>query len=153
MNGMLFATYHFFTKLQMRHDKDAQNHDQQPTLGQIFLAGACCGLASTYVPFLPHTKEKLNECPSPHRLLTTPIELIKIQQQKQQQQRQHLSGQEAGRAAPASARAVAQHVYRAGGIRALYRGLSATIWRDVGGFGLYFYGVRVCVLRPLPSAA
>jgi solute carrier family 25 carnitine/acylcarnitine transporter 20/29 len=119
MNGMLFATYHFFTKLQMRHDND-DAQDQQPTLGQIFLAGSYCGLAST--------------------LLTTPIELIKIQQQKQQQQ-QHL---ETGRASPASARAVALHVYRAGGIRALYHGLSATIWRDVGGFGLYFYGVRVC---------
>ncbi|KAF8470283.1 carnitine/acyl carnitine carrier [Russula ochroleuca] len=115
MNGMLFATYHFFTKLQMRHDND-DAQDQQPTLGQIFLAGSYCGLAST--------------------LLTTPIELIKIQQQKQQQQ-QHL---ETGRASPASARAVALHVYRAGGIRALYHGLSATIWRDVGGFGLYFYG-------------
>ena len=51
MNGMLFATYHFFTKLQMQHDNDA--HDQQPTLAQIFLAGACCGLASTYVPSPP----------------------------------------------------------------------------------------------------
>jgi hypothetical protein len=55
MNGMLFATYHFFTKLQMQHDNDA--HNQQPTLAQIFLAGACCGLASTYVPF-PPTKRK-----------------------------------------------------------------------------------------------
>ena len=27
-------------------------------------------------------------------------------------------------------------------MRALYRGLSATILRDVGGFGMYFYGVR-----------
>jgi solute carrier family 25 carnitine/acylcarnitine transporter 20/29 len=80
-----------------------------------------------------------------HRLLTTPIELIKIQQQKQQQ---HLSTSEMGRASPATARAVARHVYRAGGIRALYRGLSATIWRDVGGYGLYFYGVSACAAPP-----
>jgi solute carrier family 25 carnitine/acylcarnitine transporter 20/29 len=80
-------------------------------------------------------------------LLTTPIELIKIQQQKQQQ---HLATHEPGRASPMSARAVALHVYRAGGIRALYRGLSATIWRDVGGYGLYFYGVRASYkLHPL----
>ena len=80
-----------------------------------------------------------------HRLLTTPIELIKIQQQKQQQ---HLSTSETGRASPATARAVALHVYRAGGIRALYRGLSATIWRDVGGYGLYFYGVSARAAPP-----
>ena len=88
---------------------------------------------------------------SSHRLLTTPIELIKIQQQKQQQQ---LSTSETGRASPTTARALALHVYRAGGIRALYRGLSATIWRDVGGYGLYFYGVRVCACKAAhPSAA
>jgi hypothetical protein len=139
MNGMLFATYHFFTKLQMRHDND-DAQDQQPTLGQIFLAGSYCGLASTYVVPSPSPHQKRKKTNVFHRLLTTPIELIKIQQQKQQQQ-QHL---ETGRASPASARAVALHVYRAGGIRALYHGLSATIWRDVGGFGLYFYGVRVC---------
>ncbi|KAI0285638.1 mitochondrial carrier domain-containing protein [Russula brevipes] len=123
LNGMLFATYRFLIKTQMRHgNDDAQHHTSsstEPTLGQIFLAGAGCGLAST--------------------LLTSPIELIKIQQQKQQQLLS--SSHDPGRAPPA-ARAVALHVYRAGGIRALYYGLSATALRDVGGFGLYFYGVR-----------
>jgi solute carrier family 25 carnitine/acylcarnitine transporter 20/29 len=88
----------------------------------------------------------------PTRLLTTPIELIKIQQQKQQQQ-QHLPTHEMGCASPTSARAVALHVYRQGGIRALYCGLSATIWRDVGGYGLYFYGVRACVRACVHAAA
>ena len=83
------------------------------------------------------------------RLLTTPIELVKIQQQKQQQQRtsahdvtgrrRRSSGSD-GHTLPA--RAVAQQVYRVGGIRGLYHGLSATILRDVGGYGLYFFGVR-----------
>jgi Mitochondrial carrier protein len=49
------------------------------------------------------------------------------------------------------ARAVAQHVYRANGIRGFYRGLSATILRDVGGYGLYFSGVRPYLPLPLSS--
>jgi solute carrier family 25 (mitochondrial carnitine/acylcarnitine transporter), member 20/29 len=87
----------------------------------------------------------MSDSPLPHRLLTTPIELIKIQQQKHQQllHTTHEIGRR--RTSPTStsmsARAVALHIYRTGGIRALYRGLSATIWRDVGGYGLYFYGV------------
>jgi hypothetical protein len=94
----------------------------------------------------------------PHRLLTTPIELIKIQQQKHQQllHTTHEIGRRSTSptSASASARAVALHIYRTGGTRALYHGLSATIWRDVGGYGLYFYGVRASCAspRPFPSA-
>jgi len=46
-------------KLQV-HDNDAQDQQQQPTLGQVFLAGAGCGLASTYIPFIPppHLKKE-----------------------------------------------------------------------------------------------
>jgi hypothetical protein len=50
---MLFATYRFLMKLQVHgvHDNDAQDQQQrQPTLSQVFLAGAGCGLASTYIP-------------------------------------------------------------------------------------------------------
>jgi len=46
---MLFATYGFLMKLQM-HDNDRR----QPTLGQIFLAGAGCG---------PSTTMTLGDCP------------------------------------------------------------------------------------------
>ncbi|KAF8270714.1 mitochondrial carrier domain-containing protein [Lactarius quietus] len=120
LNGLLFATYRFLLKVQVPPDGQ---QEPMPSLAQIFLAGAGCGLAST--------------------LLTTPIELIKTQQQKRQQR---LSAD--GRARVASARTVAAHIFRAGGVRALYRGLSATILRDVGGFGMYFYGyeatLRVC---------
>jgi hypothetical protein len=144
-------------KLQV-HDNDTQDQQRQPTLAQIFLAGAGCGLASTYVhSFLPlfRLKKKMIDSPLPHRLLTTPIELIKIQQQKHQQLL-HTTHEVGGRrntsptsaSASASARAVALHIYRTGGIRALYRGLSATIWRDVGGYGLYFYGVRTSRASP-----
>jgi solute carrier family 25 (mitochondrial carnitine/acylcarnitine transporter), member 20/29 len=58
LNGMLFATYRFLMKLQV-HDNDTQDHQQrQPTLGQIFLAGAGCGLASTYIPSFLLTLKK-----------------------------------------------------------------------------------------------
>jgi len=81
-----------------------------------------------------------------------PIELIKIQQQKQQQHlhlHHHPTARDvAGGERTSPARAVAQHVYRAGGIRGFYRGLSATILRDVGGYGLYFFGVRLPCLFP-----
>ncbi|KAH9074969.1 carnitine/acyl carnitine carrier [Lactarius deliciosus] len=131
LNGLLFATYRFLLKVQVRPDAAADQRQvrQEPTLGRIFLAGAGCGLAST--------------------LLTTPIELIKTQQQKQQQR---LSAD--GLARVASARTVAAHIFRAGGVRALYRGLSATILRDVGGFGMYFYGYEATLrlVAPLPRA-
>ena len=133
LNGLLFATYRFLLKIQLRSDND---DGPVPTLAQIFLAGAGCGLASTYVP---------SPCLTLHlptlfgRLLTTPIELVKTQQQKQQQR---LSSTHTRSRAVSPARTVAAHIFRTGGLRAIYRGLSATILRDVGGFGMYFYGVR-----------
>ena len=55
---MLFATYRFLMRLQVHgvHDNDDaqdQHPQPEPTLGQIFLAGAGCGLASTYIPSPP----------------------------------------------------------------------------------------------------
>jgi len=41
LNGLLFATYRFLLKVQ---EEDAR---REPTLAQIFVAGAGCGLAST----------------------------------------------------------------------------------------------------------
>ncbi|KAI0249666.1 mitochondrial carrier domain-containing protein [Lactifluus subvellereus] len=119
LNGMLFATYRFLMKLQTRldhdHDPEGGSQDEAPTLVQVFNAAAGCGLATT--------------------ILTTPIELIKIQQQKQQQ---HLPAHEVARIPPA--RTVGLQIFRAGGTRLLYRGLTPTILRDVGGYGLYFFG-------------
>ena len=71
------------------------------------------------------------------RILTTPIELIKIQQQKQQQL---LSAHQVALIPPA--RTVGLQIFRAGGVNLLYRGLTPTILRDVVGYGLYFLGVR-----------
>jgi Mitochondrial carrier protein len=44
---------------------------------------------------------------------------------------------------------VALDIFRSGGLLGLYRGLTPTILRDVGGYGLYFFGVRY-VSHPLP---
>ncbi|KXN86207.1 Mitochondrial carnitine/acylcarnitine carrier protein CACL, partial [Leucoagaricus sp. SymC.cos] len=55
MNGLVFASYRFFMKLQLENTKSV------PTLAQIALAGAGSGIVSS--------------------ILTTPIELIKIRQQ------------------------------------------------------------------------
>jgi len=80
-------------------------------------------------------------------LLTTPIELVKTQQQQQQQR---LSSQHGAAhvVVVASARQVVRDLFRTGGTRLLYRGFTSTVLRDVGGFGMYFYGV--CPF--LPSA-
>ncbi|WVR08551.1 hypothetical protein IAU60_005606 [Kwoniella sp. DSM 27419] len=56
INGVVFTSYSFFMKLQLPADSQVE-----PTLGQIFLAGAGSGAVSS--------------------LLTSPIELIKIRQQ------------------------------------------------------------------------
>lgn len=55
MNGLVFASYRFFMKLQL------ETPESIPTLGQITLAGAGSGIVSS--------------------IITTPIELIKIRQQ------------------------------------------------------------------------
>ena len=54
LNGLLFATYRFLLKVQVRPD------DDEPPLAQIFLAGAGCGLASTYVNVRAYLPAKPN---------------------------------------------------------------------------------------------
>jgi hypothetical protein len=69
--------------MQQQQPKDLEP-ELEPTLGQIFLAGTGCSLASTYINLPRSSNQHPNEmrlslsC----RLLTTPIELIMIQQQK-----------------------------------------------------------------------
>lgn len=55
MNGLVFSSYRFLLKLQLSHA------DVVPTISQIALAGAGCGIVSS--------------------IITTPTELIKIRQQ------------------------------------------------------------------------
>ncbi|KAI9458359.1 mitochondrial carrier [Lactarius psammicola] len=124
LNGLLFATYRSSSK--SKHGRTTTDN-KSPRSARSSSPAQAAALAST--------------------LLTTPIELIKTQQQMQQQR---LSTH--GLARVASARTVAAHIFRAGGVRALYRGLSATILRDVGGFGMYFYGYEgtLRLFAPIP---
>ncbi|KAJ7777303.1 carnitine/acyl carnitine carrier [Mycena metata] len=96
MNGLIFASYNFFLRLQSPVTADA-------SLAQITLAGVSSGVVSASV--------------------TTPTELIKIRQQQ-------CTG-------PSTARGVAAGIFKAGGLPALYRGVTATALRDFG-YGAYF---------------
>ena len=86
------------------------------------------------------------------RLLTTPVEFLKIQQQ------QSLIPVPFRRlATPAvtastmpkapSALAIALQTLRERGVRGLYRGITATALRDIG-FGAYFIGVHISISSP-----
>jgi solute carrier family 25 (mitochondrial carnitine/acylcarnitine transporter), member 20/29 len=46
MNGLVFASYRFFMKIQLENDKDI------PTIAQIALAGAGSGIVSSCVPII-----------------------------------------------------------------------------------------------------
>ncbi|CAD6564976.1 MAG: hypothetical protein TREMPRED_000531 [Tremellales sp. Tagirdzhanova-0007] len=100
INGLVFASYSFFMRLQIQ-----PNSSQEPTLGQIFLAGAGSGMLSS--------------------LVTCPTELIKIRQQSAPP---HLNP---------STLSLYQSILRQDGLRGLYRGLSATMLRDLA-YGPYF---------------
>lgn len=80
-----------------------------PTLAQIFMAGAGSGLVNS--------------------LISGPVELAKIQMQNQ---REH------GQGSFRSPLHCLRLVYRATGLRGVYRGLVATIWRETPSYGVYF---------------
>ncbi|EKM50814.1 uncharacterized protein PHACADRAFT_130274 [Phanerochaete carnosa HHB-10118-sp] len=102
LNGVVFASYRFLLKLQL--DKP----DVKPTLTQVTLAGMGCGLLASIV--------------------TSPTELIKIQQQTMIVPKSGV--------AP-TAKDVALAIYRTSGVRGLFRGLVPTAIRETG-FGAYF---------------
>lgn len=97
MNGLVFASYHFLMKMQLSHP------DSVPTLLQVVLAGIGSGIVSS--------------------LVTTPTELLKIQQQTCH------SG---------SSLSLARAIFNEAGLPGLYRGLPATVMRDIG-YGAYFF--------------
>ncbi|KAI0047153.1 mitochondrial carrier [Auriscalpium vulgare] len=120
MNGLVFSTYRFFMKLQTRHD------GRPPTVAQVALGGAACGVAAS--------------------LLTTPIELIKIQQQQALLRSPTVP----------PAQTVAWNIFKQRGVRGLYRGIAATALRDTG-YGAYFAGYEAALhffkpSRPPPPA-
>ncbi|ETW78837.1 mitochondrial carrier protein [Heterobasidion irregulare TC 32-1] len=123
LNGLVFASYRFFIKLQLHHDGEI------PTLTQIGLAGAGCGVVGS--------------------LLTTPVEFLKIQQQQSlipvPFRRLATPAVTASTTPKApSALAIALQTLRERGIRGLYRGITATALRDTG-FGAYFIGYEAAL--------
>lgn len=109
--------------------RDSEGNDKEPSLGQICLAGAGSGMVGSYVP--------LELTPLIYRLLTCPMELVKvslipklnlIKQIRQQSAPPHLSP---------SVIDVCRHIIRTDGIRGMYRGFSATFMRDIA-YGPYF---------------
>ncbi|KAF9809192.1 hypothetical protein IEO21_07492 [Rhodonia placenta] len=107
LNGLVFSVYRFLTKIQLN---DA---DDTPSLTQVTLAGAGTGFVGT--------------------LITTPTELIKTQQQLIQS----AASTSTTFRPPSSAGDVVSYVLKHHGVKGLYRGVSATAWRDAG-YGPYF---------------
>ena len=124
LNGLIFSSYRFFLKLQLDHSGAI------PSLTQIALAGAGSGIVTSYAFRL----EPILFKPIVTRIITTPVELIKIRQQSS--------------LTPTSTLQVASKIYRDGGISGLYRGLGITALRELS-YGPYFFAV--CPLDDFPS--
>ncbi|KAI0069640.1 carnitine/acyl carnitine carrier [Panus rudis PR-1116 ss-1] len=111
LNGLVFSSYKFFMRAQL------DSEDSIPSLTQVTLAGAATGVVGS--------------------ILTTPTELIKIQQQSQQSLR--------GSDKPPTFIDVARRILRQHGIRGLYRGITSTALRDTG-YGAYFAAYEATLL-------
>lgn len=83
-------------------------------------------------------------CYANRRLITAPIELIKIHQQ-QSLEPIHIRG--ARSSTTPTARALASQIFKERGIAGLYRGITATVLRDTG-YGAYFLGVSIICSYP-----
>ncbi|PWN45375.1 mitochondrial carrier [Ceraceosorus guamensis] len=120
MNASVFGVYGLAIRcLQASalfgHRDDAEVYPAEPSLAQVFLAGAASGVISA--------------------LITSPIELIKIREQLDFTPKASSSSYALR---PSSTMSVVQAIWREGGLRAIYRGLGATCVRDVG-YGPYFF--------------
>ncbi|KAG2057584.1 mitochondrial carrier [Suillus hirtellus] len=101
-NGLVFASYKFFLKVQ-------KVDDSTPSLTEVATAGTCCGFAMSF--------------------FSAPIELIKIRQQ---------SMLESGLGSVSVSKLI-YSIHREHGLKGLFRGLTATAFRDCG-YGAYFLG-------------
>ena len=59
MNGLVFASYGFFTRVQLNHPNST------PTIAQIALAGAGTGIVCSYVTNFRNRKKKKLKSPLP----------------------------------------------------------------------------------------
>lgn len=103
INTLLFGVYGFFLECQM-----PMGTATQPTLDQIFIAGAGSGLINSFI--------------------SSPVELAKIQLQNQRNRPGYFK----------SPSHCLRHTYRAFGITGVYRGLLATVLRETPSYGVYF---------------
>ncbi|KAI0091404.1 mitochondrial carrier domain-containing protein [Irpex rosettiformis] len=117
LNGVVFAGYGALLKMQLNNATD------EPRLSQITLAGIGTGIIASVV--------------------TSPTELIKIQQQSIRTP--------TGGIAP-TVQQVALEIWRRRGIRGLFRGFTSTAIRETG-YGAYFgvYEGTLRLLSKLPS--
>ena len=116
LNGLVFASYRFFLKLQLDHGEAV------PSLIQVALAGAGSGIVTSYAfRFQPILFK-----PVVPRIITTPTDVIKIRQQSS--------------LTPTATRQVVLQIYRDAGIPGLYRGWAVTALRDTN-YGAYFFAV------------
>ncbi|CEH19576.1 Mitochondrial carrier protein [Ceraceosorus bombacis] len=114
MNASVFGVYGLAIRcLQASalfgHRDDAEGYPAEPSLAQVFLAGAASGVISA--------------------LITSPIELVKIREQLDFTPKASSSSHALR---PSSTMSVVQAIWSEGGLRAIYRGLGATCIRDVG---------------------
>ncbi|KAG1841261.1 mitochondrial carrier domain-containing protein [Suillus subluteus] len=116
MNGLVFASYKFFLKAQMVDGSI-------PSLTEVAIAGSCCGVA------MSNNLQATDQTDVMIRFFATPIELIKIRQQNMLE-----SG-----LGSVSASKLIYTIHREHGLKGLFRGLTATAFRDLG-YGAYFLG-------------
>ncbi|ODN82987.1 hypothetical protein, variant 1 [Cryptococcus amylolentus CBS 6039] len=117
INGVVFTSYSFFMKLQL-----PPGSQQEPNLGQIYLAGTGSGVVAS--------------------LLTCPTELIKVSPIDSRDRWFMYCSQIRQQSAPPSLKlttiGVLKSIVRQDGIRGIFRGLSATALRDTA-YGPYFF--------------
>lgn len=128
---MVFAGYGALLKAQLRNATD------EPRISQVTLAGIGTGIIASYVLF---TAAWLTIVTIFQSLVTSPTELIKIQQQSIRTP--------TGGTAP-TVQEVALDIWRRRGIRGIFRGITATAIRETG-YGAYF-GVYEGTLMLLSS--
>jgi len=112
INAIVFGTYGNALRFQQA------DPDIEPTLSQIFLAGAFSGFVNSIV--------------------ASPIELAKIRLQNQSQ---HKDGKAITYRGPTY---FLMNTYKHHGFRGLFRGISATILRETPSYGCYFTTYEWC---------
>lgn len=112
-----FGTFEFMKRyLRIRNEKAGHANPNLLSGPQFYIAGAAAGISNTIIAC---TESQLAG------LISGPVELIRIRLQTQSAKAKLYTG-------PIDC---IQKIYRAGGVRALYRGMGPTIGREGHGMG------------------